>query len=170
MALDLLNTQWIENGALQDALLTLEGTREWLIECQLWNDDMPLAPARQQLLQVRQAIRAFLQGDTTTHRETLNAQLRAGHWQAQFDLDGPSLQLIVSADQRPAYLAVYNLFELRRDAPQRIKQCAASDCILYFFDTSPKNARRWHDMKTCGNRVKAARHYRRRHPAAHKDD
>jgi predicted RNA-binding Zn ribbon-like protein len=42
-----------------------------------------------------------------------------------------------------------------------VRRCAHPACILWFLDTSRSGARRWHDMATCGNRVKARRHYER---------
>jgi predicted RNA-binding Zn ribbon-like protein len=45
--------------------------------------------------------------------------------------------------------------------PQRVRQCANRDCVLLFRDTTKNGTRRWHDMATCGNREKAASHYRR---------
>jgi predicted RNA-binding Zn ribbon-like protein len=47
-----------------------------------------------------------------------------------------------------------------------IRRCAAERCTFLFLDRSRNRARRWCDMKTCGNRAKAQRHYRRRRKAA----
>ncbi len=43
-----------------------------------------------------------------------------------------------------------------------IKCCASHECRVLFFDTSRNKRRRWCDMKTCGNRAKVRRHYRRK--------
>jgi predicted RNA-binding Zn ribbon-like protein len=40
----------------------------------------------------------------------------------------------------------------------RIRVCAADDCERVFYDSTGAGRRRWCDMKTCGNRAKAARH------------
>ncbi len=42
---------------------------------------------------------------------------------------------------------------------QRIRAC--NGCYWMFMDTSRNGLRRWCDMKTCGNRAKAHRHYER---------
>jgi predicted RNA-binding Zn ribbon-like protein len=42
-----------------------------------------------------------------------------------------------------------------------VRICEAPDCIWLFFDTSRNHSRRWCDMKQCGNRMKARRHYQR---------
>jgi predicted RNA-binding Zn ribbon-like protein len=45
--------------------------------------------------------------------------------------------------------------------PARIRRCEDPQCVLYFYDTSRNQARRWCSMAQCGNRNKVARHYRR---------
>jgi predicted RNA-binding Zn ribbon-like protein len=47
-----------------------------------------------------------------------------------------------------------------------VRECAASDCSWLFMDTSKNKSRRWCDMKTCGNRVKARQHYHRNKAAS----
>jgi predicted RNA-binding Zn ribbon-like protein len=41
----------------------------------------------------------------------------------------------------------------------RVKQC--EECGWLFYDTTRNRSRRWCDMKSCGNRAKARRHYGR---------
>jgi predicted RNA-binding Zn ribbon-like protein len=41
-----------------------------------------------------------------------------------------------------------------------LKHCSNSECILTFIDNSRGQKRRWCSMETCGNRAKAATHYR----------
>jgi predicted RNA-binding Zn ribbon-like protein len=43
----------------------------------------------------------------------------------------------------------------------KLRMCAADDCAWLFLDTTRNRKRRWCDMKTCGNRVKARRFYER---------
>ena len=42
-----------------------------------------------------------------------------------------------------------------------VRLCAAHDCGWLFVDRTKNRRRRWCDMKVCGNRVKARRHYQR---------
>ena len=44
-----------------------------------------------------------------------------------------------------------------------VRKCQNPQCILYFYDTTKNHARRWCSMTACGNRAKAAAHYRRAH-------
>ncbi len=43
----------------------------------------------------------------------------------------------------------------------RVKECGNDACTWLFVDMSKNRSRRWCDMKDCGNRAKARRHYRR---------
>jgi len=54
-----------------------------------------------------------------------------------------AIELIVDPDNRP-----------------RLRVCAAADCDWTFLDRSARQNRVWCDMTVCGNRAKAARHYR----------
>ena len=42
-----------------------------------------------------------------------------------------------------------------------VRMCAAEDCGWLFLDTSKNHTRRWCDMKSCGNRAKARKHYKK---------
>lgn len=44
---------------------------------------------------------------------------------------------------------------------QYVHQCSGTDCGWLFLDTTRNHSRRWCDMKACGNRAKARRHYHR---------
>jgi predicted RNA-binding Zn ribbon-like protein len=41
----------------------------------------------------------------------------------------------------------------------RVKECATDNCNWLFLDASKNRSRRWCEMKECGNRAKARRHY-----------
>jgi predicted RNA-binding Zn ribbon-like protein len=43
----------------------------------------------------------------------------------------------------------------------KLRICASDKCAWLFLDKTKNHRRRWCDMKTCGNRVKAQRHYQR---------
>jgi len=50
---------------------------------------------------------------------------------------------------------------LTSDDRERVRECASETCRWLFLDRSPSRRRRWCDMKVCGNRAKARRHYHR---------
>ena len=45
---------------------------------------------------------------------------------------------------------------------KKVRECASDTCAWLFLDRSRNKARRWCDMKVCGNRSKARRHYARK--------
>lgn len=45
---------------------------------------------------------------------------------------------------------------------EHVRLCASEDCGWLFLDESKNHTRRWCDMKTCGNRAKARRHYQKK--------
>ncbi len=50
---------------------------------------------------------------------------------------------------------------LTSDELKLVRRCEAPDCQWLFLDNSRNRSRRWCDMKSCGNRAKARRHYQR---------
>jgi predicted RNA-binding Zn ribbon-like protein len=48
---------------------------------------------------------------------------------------------------------------LTGEAARRLRLCNNDKCLYLFVDNSRSGARRWCDMKACGNRAKAHRHY-----------
>jgi predicted RNA-binding Zn ribbon-like protein len=50
---------------------------------------------------------------------------------------------------------------LTSERVRAVRECAADDCEWLFLDESRNHSRRWCDMKVCGNRQKARRHYQR---------
>lgn len=52
---------------------------------------------------------------------------------------------------------------LTSDELKLVRWCEAPDCEWLFLDHSRNRSRRWCDMKSCGNRAKARRHYERTH-------
>ena len=50
---------------------------------------------------------------------------------------------------------------LTSDELKLVRFCEAPDCEWLFLDHSRNRSRRWCDMKSCGNRAKARRHYER---------
>lgn len=50
---------------------------------------------------------------------------------------------------------------LTSEALEFVRMCAADDCGWLFLDTSKNHSRRWCDMKSCGNRAKARKYYKK---------
>jgi predicted RNA-binding Zn ribbon-like protein len=45
---------------------------------------------------------------------------------------------------------------------KQVRECDGETCSWLFLDTSKNHSRRWCDMRDCGNRAKARRHYSRK--------
>ncbi len=159
LALDLLNTRWIEHGP-RDLLTDVVGLGIWLTSAGLADRASADEVTLDAVLAARTAIY-----DVVVHASTegLDDVLEHGRIRRSLTASGPAD--LVEVPQRtwlPAWLAADNLLGLLRTAPDRIRQCAHPECVLFFFDTSKNGTRRWHSMATCGNRTKAARHYARK--------
>ncbi|MEV0645827.1 CGNR zinc finger domain-containing protein [Phytomonospora sp. NPDC050363] len=66
---------------------------------------------------------------------------------------GPGARLAAALAEAAAELAA-------DPAVARLRECEAGDCVLLFVPAHPR--RRWCSAARCGNRVRVARHYRRR--------
>lgn len=71
-----------------------------------------------------------------------------------FDIEGQLNQILWQALWSAAELLTSN-------ERQFLRHCDGHECDWLFLDTSRNHSRRWCDMKTCGNRAKARRHYAR---------
>jgi predicted RNA-binding Zn ribbon-like protein len=146
LAIDLLNTVWVDGGVRHDLLELPGGVAAW---GHPEADEAALRVARD-------AIRAALGGVF----DPVNAVLAHGRIALRLGEDGLA-QRVVEVDEerwRLPWLAAQNLLELDRD---RIRACAGQDCVLHFYDTSRAGKRMWCSMAGCGNRAKARRHYER---------
>jgi predicted RNA-binding Zn ribbon-like protein len=158
LGLDLLNTVWHSRGMPQDSLADLAGTRAFLGEAGI--DDRATEQTRTALVTAREAIRAHVADPAD--RDALNEVLAWGRTWPVVGPDGPDTEVELAHDwQRPGWLAAVNYTDLLTADATRVRACAHPDCVLHFYDTSPKRGRRWCSMAGCGNRAKAARHYAR---------
>ena len=61
---------------------------------------------------------------------------------------------------RPLWSVVRSAADLlTTEELEDVRICASDTCNWLFLDTSKNHTRRWCDMKSCGNRAKARRHY-----------
>ncbi|MER7011926.1 CGNR zinc finger domain-containing protein [Saccharopolyspora sp. NPDC000359] len=148
----------------EDALADLAGARAWLRE----HDHQDVAdeldePARQELVQAREAIREHLAG---TGSERLNDYARrllgAPQWQ-----DGRVVLPVggsTAAERMIGDLVVALVVAGLGGKPGRLKVCQAGDCRWLYYDRSPGNNSIWCSMDICG-----ARHKMRAYRARRKD-
>jgi predicted RNA-binding Zn ribbon-like protein len=87
------------------------------------------------------------------------AHRRLAHTARGFEWEWLQMDTYLSAPLWPVAHAAANL--LVSDQVTRVRMCASDSCDWLFLDISRNQMRRWCDMKTCGNRDKARRHYER---------
>ncbi|MER5732738.1 CGNR zinc finger domain-containing protein [Streptomyces sp. NPDC002138] len=171
IALDLLNTRWMQDGVLTDlfagagaaGLTRVEGVAVWLRSVGLDDRFRADAPTLIHLLTAREALaRALSDPADEGARALVDAVLEHGRIRATLTAEGPG-ERAEFADPAwgPAWTAARGYLDLLASGPDRIRTCASETCVLRFFDVSRNGTRRWCSMTACGNRAKASRHYAR---------
>jgi len=164
VALDLVNTWWVERGQARDLFDEPGGTQEWLDEHRLPG---PAASAEAPLRQARTALRAVLEHPGQHSDAQLNAVLARGSTRYAVRGGAVTEETDVDPAWSPAWRSAAAYLDLVRARPDRIRRCAHPACVLYFYDTSRNGTRRWCSMDGCGSRSKSSRRYERiRKPSA----
>ncbi|MBA4866834.1 CGNR zinc finger domain-containing protein [Streptomyces sp. PSKA54] len=163
LALDLLNTLWLEHGRQEDLLGSPTGLRVWLAGHGLADRFSADAASLEAVLAAREALAAAVTapGSPSAARQ-VDEILGHGRIRPTLTAEGPG-ETTEFEDPAwgAAWTAAHDYLRLLATAPDRIRLCDQPDCIRYFLDTSRNGARRWCSMALCGNRAKAARHYAR---------
>ena len=173
-ALEFLNTHELESGQLIDQLHGPADASAWFMD----HDVLHSAAGRawrvadlERVRVVRDALREVVDAVVEDRRPApaavtlVNEALAAGA-APSVELDGDSVRIghrhgASAVDDALASLAAPIVGELASGRPDRFRTCANDTCRWSFYDASPTGRRRWCDMKTCGNRAKAARHRQR---------
>ena len=151
--LDLLNTTPVVDGVPTDTLPDLATATPWLTD-----HDVPATRAEwTRLIRARAVLQAVVRGDESAAAlqpflEPARLVPSAGDAGVDWRLDGGG-----------AARAVIAWDGLRLTSPGRLRPCANTECRLFLIDRSKPNTARWCSMATCGNRMKARRHYHRTH-------
>ncbi len=176
LAVDFTNTVVRGPDGIQDLLTDADAFRRWLQAAGLplpaaGIDATGLATALELREAIRRAFGAWRTGEVPAKNE-LNMLNRALDHPRPVPLLArrgdelvrrlPDLELSVEEALWPIADRASDL--LVRGDRRRLKACAGHDCVLSFLDISRNGSRRWCRMDACGNRSKAARHYRRCRP------
>ncbi|GAB1509725.1 CGNR zinc finger domain-containing protein [Actinophytocola sp. KF-1] len=149
--LDLLNSTPVVDGTQQDVL-----DAAWLRAHDGSGSAEELAATRE----ARDVLQALVRGEAGVG--ALAPLLAGAHQRPSVTADGVEWTVDVDeAPRRQAVRAVLAWDALRRDSPGRLRPCANTECRLFLIDHSKPNKARWCSMATCGNRMKARRHYER---------
>ncbi|MCI2416422.1 CGNR zinc finger domain-containing protein [Saccharopolyspora sp. K220] len=155
LVVSLLNTAPRIDGQVVDALAVPESAREWSAD---WGG-VGTAEEAKVLRATRDRIRNAT--DTDAGPAEFWELLRTARLRPAIDAGHLSWELEAPPTQRLAIRAVLAWIEVRQRYPGRLRPCANPDCTRYLLDRSRANSARWCSMATCGNRLKARRHYAR---------
>jgi predicted RNA-binding Zn ribbon-like protein len=173
-ALDFINTLDLDDGQLVEHFQEPADALAWLTEHRLLHPTEAYAWTPSDLEHLK-AVRAGLRDvvdsvvlDRAPAPESLrlvNETLEMGP-RPHLDLEGGEVRVGHRHVASPASEALVPIAhaiiaELASGRPERFRICANDRCQWTFFDASPTGRRRWCDMRTCGNRAKAARHRER---------
>lgn len=169
LVLELLNTRYFSGGVEHDELADPGRAEQWLRRHGVPAAAASAGPANAVLIQTRQALRNHLLSPSRSSRNRLNTLLANASIELRIDAGGASERLVGLNDaQRLPWQALRAYHHMvAAGTHTRLRTCEAGDCILFFYDNSPRNDRRWCSMSTCGNRHKARRHARRHNTDTH---
>ena len=170
-ALDFINTLDLDDGQLVEHFQEPADAAAWLLEHRLIhaNDGHGWTAADlEHTRSVRAALRDVVdsvvleRAPSPDSLRVVNETLEMGP-RPHLDLERGSVRIGHRHVASPAAEALVPIAhaivsELASGRPDRFRICANDRCAWTFFDASPTGRRRWCDMKTCGNRAKAARH------------
>ena len=172
LALDFANTVHNTGGSNpQDDLKTPSDLRVWahaagLLQQDTWRSSAAELASFKELRDAVYRLFSDTQGCTVKpDLERFNAHVRLTMAQAQMQAGNDGYRL-VSSSTKPAerlrFAIVQAAVELLLSGQLgRIRQCAGEKCTWLFLDTSRNGARRWCEMRACGNRAKV-RQFRKR--------
>jgi predicted RNA-binding Zn ribbon-like protein len=162
-----VNTRDVEEGT--DTFGAGDEAAAWLAKHRLPGPRGDVAEEdRERLRAVREALREMLLANNAGEPppaaalEELNRQSSEAAIGLRFDADGSALVTqCEGADSTIAKLLAIAHESMRERTWQRLKVCAADDCLWAFYDRSRNHSATWCEMAECGNRAKA-RAYRER--------
>ncbi len=189
-ALDLVNTmdsRFSANGpeellptygdllrlAAQSRLLTAEQARRLARTVREKDGQRVLASA----VELREALAAVLYAwmdggkPPAMQVETLERHFQAMALHRRLSLGESQLGWNWSGLEREAEIPLWKLAEAASDlllssGAERVRECGDPTCRWLFLDISKNHTRRWCNMRTCGNRMKARRHHARQQESA----
>lgn len=184
LALDLVNTQLMWDGAHVDMLEDYAALVDWLAQAGVldaiqakaalkkWGHGAEGKRLYEHAHVLRGALRMMaehLVAEKAVPQSSLNEineVLRHGAAYAQITRKRGVFEKRSHVDHAEAIQLILPIAEAASDLLCNgdltlVKKCNNPHCILFFYDTTKNHARRWCSMAVCGNRMKAQAHYRR---------
>ena len=155
LLLDLLNTTPVVDGVPSDEIDSVDAGRHWLTG----HGRPSTSDEWQALLAVRPVLQDIVRADRSPR--ALAPFLADVAYRPSAGDDGITWRLAAPEGRTAAVAAALAWDALRVSSPGRLRPCANPECQLFLIDHSKPNTARWCSMATCGNRMKARRHYQR---------
>jgi len=171
--LDFVNTEIAVDGEPADLVESEADLRAWLAQFGVLGEGkLPEVTLLPRALGLRAFLRAlasqFARGTSISEEaaETLNSLLSRRHGSMQLLRRGDGWELVFQSEDVQGADALVPLVHSAADLISAgdwrlVRKCEGPKCVLFFYDTSKNHKRRWCSMEGCGNRHKAAVHYRR---------
>lgn len=174
LAMDLLNTEALNEGLLVDFWQSDADVLQWLARYGIAPAADGQPPASGELLSRAKVLRALARQLITAVKQQQQPDIRQLNQYLQCFYSVP--QLVADADgilqlSRSARLDVLGslLGPVAEAVAQLlvegdfalVRQCEHPDCVLWFYDRTKAHKRRWCSMALCGNRHKAAQFRKR---------
>ena len=161
---DFCNTIVLHPEAKIELLETKEDLEHWF-SC-IDRDEVEITPETlETILELRQALReAFdaLRENEEKGVMLLNQILDAHKTNLRIQYYRQNYRLQYFSEMDPVGIILSEVVRIFEDANlERIKSCHNEGCSHFFYDTSKANRRKWCDMDSCGNKMKAKRYYER---------
>ncbi|MFC6083936.1 CGNR zinc finger domain-containing protein [Sphaerisporangium aureirubrum] len=160
LLLDVLNSTPVLDGTRQDLLADPAAAHTWLRT--RGGEGSPRE--HDTVRQARDALQGVLRGDLPA--SALAPFLEGAAYRPAMAGQGVEWSLDVPPEQAMSVRIILAWDTLEKTRPGRLRPCANPECRLFLLDRSKTNKARWCSMATCGNRMKARRHYQRTHPPA----
>ncbi|MDE9364456.1 CGNR zinc finger domain-containing protein [Luteipulveratus sp. YIM 133132] len=155
LLLDLLNSTPVVAGEPTDGLSDAAAGRAWLTA-----HDQPAGEAAwRRVRDARDVLQGVVRGERPA--DDLAPFLRETAYRAGFAEGRVTWTLEAPTADLAAATAVLAWDVLQSTSPGRLRPCANPECRLFLLDRSKPNSARWCSMASCGNRMKARRHYER---------
>jgi len=153
--LALLNTTPVIDGKPTDTLAGAAQARQWLARAGGLGTDAE----REYVLEARAALQLVVRGRGPA--EVLAPVLSGAALHPAINDGEIEWTVSVPPERELAVRAVLTWDRLTKNSPGRLRPCANEKCHLFLIDRSKAGTARWCSMATCGNRMKARRHYQK---------
>ncbi|MBB5159352.1 CGNR zinc finger domain-containing protein [Saccharopolyspora phatthalungensis] len=155
LLLALLNTRPITDGVEHDELSDDRSARRWSEARGGTGTTLEL----RRLRRLREHLTHVVLGQAPV--TVLAEALEGAHQRPSLSEAGLSWELVTEPDMRLSARVVLAWAWVNEHLPGRLRPCGNDECQLFLLDRSKANKARWCSMATCGNRMKARRHYER---------